>query len=207
MSDSQHLSVLDTGRQYLGTVYAKALIGATEKAGVTERVLAELDAFISDILYKVPGLAATLESPKVPFDAKSAMLDRALKGKMAEQLLNLLKVMARRGRFDCLRAVQLASRRIVNELRGRVEVFLTTAQPIDTATRDLVVAKLRTALGREVDLQVKVDADVLGGMVLRVGDTVYDGSLANQLSRLRTELVAAAGTQLRADSSRFSVAN
>lgn len=207
MSDAQHPTILNTGHQYLGTVYAKALIGAAEKAGVTDRVVAELDSLVSDVLARLPSLTATLESPKVPFDVKSAMLDKAFRGKMSDETLHFLKVLTRRGRFDCIRAVRQAVRKIVNDLRGRIEVLLTSAQPIDAATRDLVVAKLRTALGREIDLRTKVDPHVLGGMVLRVGDTVYDGSLANQLSRLRTELVAAAGAQLRADASRFSVAN
>jgi F-type H+-transporting ATPase subunit delta len=111
---------------------------------------------------------------------------------MSPQLLNFLKVLARRGRFEAVRAVRHASRKIFNDLRGRVEVFVTTAAPLSDAIRDLVLAKLKSSLKSEIDLKTHVDPNLLGGLRIRVGDTVYDGSLANQLARLRSELVATA---------------
>jgi F-type H+-transporting ATPase subunit delta len=80
-------------------------------------------------------------------------------------------------------------------------------EPLDRATRDLVLAKLKSSLGVEIDLKTSVDPDLLGGLVIRVGDTVYDGSLANQLARLRNELVATATQRMRANTDRFTVAN
>src|SRR5262245_14487792 len=127
MAEGEHSTVLDTELQYIGTVYAKALIAATEKSGNTEAVLAELDALIADVLERLSKFEATLSSPRVPFESKEQMLNRAFANKMSPQLLNFLKVLARRGRFDALRAVRLATRKIFNELRGRVEVHLTTA--------------------------------------------------------------------------------
>lgn len=206
METTRQSSVLDSGLQYLGTVYAKALLGATEKTGTTDSVLAELESVVDDVLRRLPKFEAAMTSPRVSLASKERMLESAFAGKMSGQLLNFLKVLARRGRFECLRAVRLAARRLVNELRSRVEVQLTSAEPLDDATRGLVIAKLRSALRLDVDLRTHVDPELIGGIVIRVGDTVYDGSVANQLQRLRQQLVARASQLLGGEADRFTLA-
>ena len=207
MADAQHSTVLDPGLQYLGTVYAKALLGATEKTGTTEAVLDEFDSLLEDVLAKLPSLQRTLSSPRVPFEAKESLLDRSFQGKMSPQLLTFLKVLARHGRFSAIRAVRTATRKLFNELRGRLEVQVTTAAPMDNATRDAVLAKLKQSLKREVDLRTSVDPELLGGLLIRIGDTVYDGSLANQLQRLQKKLVATSTVRMRTEADKFAVAN
>lgn len=206
MDPTQHSTVLDTGLLYLGTVYAKALLGATEKSGTTDAVLAELQSLLDDVLVRLPQFEAALTSPRVPMEGKERMLDNAFRGKMSGQLLSFLKVLARRGRFNSLRHVYSAARRIVNELRGRLDVHLTSAEPLDQATRDLVVNRLRASLGRDVALVANVDPNLIGGLVIRIGDTVYDGSVANQLQKMRHDLVARATQTLGAEAERFAVA-
>jgi F-type H+-transporting ATPase subunit delta len=207
MEEVRQFTALDPRLQYLGTVYAKALLGATEKAGDTDKVLGEFSAFLTDVLDKLPQLEATLASPRIAFEVKEQMLDRALAGKMNPRLLNFVKVVTRRGRFDAIRAVHQAASRLYNQLRGRVEVRLTTAEPIDRATRDLIVKRLTASLGREIDLKPRVDAQILGGVVIRIGDTVYDGSIANQLNQLRGDLVARATQSLRRQADRIAAAS
>lgn len=207
MAEAQQNTVLDTGLQYLGTVYAKALLGATEKSGTTEAVLAEFDSLIQDVLAKLPALEQTLRSPRVPFEAKESLLNRSFQGKMTPQLLTFLKVLTRHGRFSAIRAVRAATRKLFNDLRGRLEVHVTTATPMDGSTRDAVLAKLKTNLKREVDLHTSVDPELLGGLLIRIGDTVYDGSIANQLQRLQKELVAASTVRMRTQADKFAVAN
>src|SRR5689334_11614239 len=117
MADARQNTVLDTGLQYLGTVYAKALIGATEKSKTTDTVVQELDSLVQDVLQRLPKYEATLSSPRVSFENKESLLDRAFRGKMSPQLLTFLKVLCRHGRFNAIRAVRQAARKIVNELR------------------------------------------------------------------------------------------
>jgi F-type H+-transporting ATPase subunit delta len=207
MEEARQSTVLDPGLQHLGTVYAKALLGAAEKAANTDQVLAELDALIRDVLDRTPQLEALLTSPRVPLESKEKLLDKALRGKVTPQILNFLKVIVSRGRFQSLRAVNVAAKKLHSQLRGRIEVRLTTAVPVDAATRDLIVSKLRSAMGQEIELQTNVDPEVIGGLVIRIGDTVYDGSLANQLKRLSEDLVTRATQKLRTESDRFAVAN
>jgi F-type H+-transporting ATPase subunit delta len=205
MAESDQKTVFDTGLQHLGGVYAKALLGATEKAGNTDTVLSELDSFVDDVLAGVPNLQATLSSPKVPLEAKTGMIDRAFAGKMSGPLLNLLKVLCRRGRFGCIRAIRQAAREQYNELRGRVEVSVRSAQKLDGDALSLVKNQLQASLGKEVELKVSVDPDLIGGLVLKIGDTVYDGSVVNRLSTLRNSLRTRTSQQIRDQQDRFAL--
>ena len=76
-----------------------------------------------------------------------------------------------------------------DEMAGRVQATLTTAHEVDDSVRLKLQAKLSTVLGKEVGLSAKVDEAIIGGMVVRVGDTVYDGSVVNQLDRVRAKAV------------------
>ena len=207
MTEARDKAVFDTGKQYLGAVYGKALLGAAEQAGNAEAVFDELNSFVDDVLAKVEHLASTLSSPRVAAEAKTAMLDKALGGKTSVELLNFLKVVARHGRFDCIEAIRQAVRQQLNELRNRVEVSFCSAEPMNQDSLDLVLNRLKAVLGKDVDLQVDVDPELIGGVKLRIGDTVYDASVANRLVRLKDELLSKTGQQLRDNLDRLASAD
>jgi F-type H+-transporting ATPase subunit delta len=195
-------SDFDTGKQHLANVYAKALLGAAQASGSTDAVLAEFDQFVG-VLDRAPDLEPVLTSYRIDAAEKEALLDKVLSGKISATLLNFLKVMARHGRLDCLRATHQAAQRLYNDMRGRREVYVKTAEPIDHETRELIAARLRSSLKADVDLHVEVDPAMIGGLVVRVGDTVYDGSVANRLARFREEALASATQEMRARLDRF----
>jgi F-type H+-transporting ATPase subunit delta len=203
---AHHPTVFDTDKQYLGAVYANALLGASEKAGNTDAVLEELNSLVADVMAEMPEWEAVLSAPRVPLEVKERMLDSAFAGKMSTELLNFLKVVTRRGRFTCLRAIANSAQQQYNELRGRVHVQVRSAAELDQATTSLVADKLRAALGMEIDLELQIDPDLIGGLVVRVGDTVYDASVANRLRRLRDELLNTSSQQIRDNQERFAVA-
>ena len=207
MTEARDKVLFDTGQQYLGTVYAKALLGAAEKVGNADLVVDELNSFVDNVLAKVSGLSSTLTSPRVASEAKAAMLDKALGGKVSTEMLNFLKVVARHGRFDCLGAIRQAAQHQLNDLRGRVEVFLYAAQLPSHESIELISNRLKALLGKDIDLQVHVDQELIGGVKLRIGDTVYDASVANRLVRLKSELLSKTGQQLRDNLDRFALAD
>jgi F-type H+-transporting ATPase subunit delta len=204
MAETKHDTVFDTGQQYLGSVYAKALLASSENAGETEAVMEGLQSIVDDVLEQAPGLEATLISPRVPLEAKETMLQTAFAKKAAPTLLTFLKVLCRRGRFDCLRAILRAARKQYNDLRGRIEIQVSTADPLSAEDLKTTTNQLRGALGCEVDVQVKIVPELIGGIVIRVGDTVYDGSLANRLKQLRNDMVAKSIQQIRSELDRFA---
>ena len=202
--NGQQNLAFDSERQHLGSVYAKALLSAAESAGGVAPVLDEYDAVVHEVLDKLPKLESVLSSTRVGMSEKEALIDKAFPG-ASKTMLNFLKVVASHGRFDCIRVIHSAAHAMNDEAVGRVEVTLTTASEIDHALRDRVATKLAKVLGREVRVKSKIDPEILGGLVVRVGDTVYDGSLANQLQRVRRSAVEHAVHEIRQSLDRFVV--
>jgi F-type H+-transporting ATPase subunit delta len=192
-------------KQRLGAIYARALLGATEPRQQSEAVTAELESLVDDVLRLHPRLEATLASPRIAPPEKAALLDRILGGRASPTLLTFLKVVCRHGRLDCLRQIRRAAREELNRLRNRVTVQIITATPLATPLRQRIIDRLQAKLGREVELQCEVDAETLGGLVVRVGDTVFDASVANRLARLKEETINKTSLALRESIDRFAV--
>ncbi len=181
----EHATVLDSAQHYLGKVYAKALIGAAENSGMVEQVLDEFQAFQDDLLDQIPGLEALLASPRVPPQTQVDLLDRTLAGQVSETFLNFLKVVVRHRRGDCLRAMLPAAIQQYNEGCDCVEVLVTTASELDESQQMAVADRLESMLGRRINMTLQLDAQLLGGLLVRVGDTVFDGSLNGRLEQWR----------------------
>jgi len=193
----------DVGVEHIADVYAKALLGATEAAGQTTAVLDEFDALLVEVLQRFPDFEAVLASGLIGHDEKAGILDRVFAKQMTPLLLNFLKVVARHGRLDCLRAIHRQMHQRVDKLRGRVQVELTTAMSVDAKVIEGIAEKLRGVLGGEPMMQTATDPDLIGGLVLRVGDKVYDGSIANQLQNLRKKMIDRSVHEIQSRRDRF----
>ena len=195
--------LIDPAEKHLATVYATALLGAVEKSGNAEAVLAELDSLIRDVLDKLPQLEKPLVSPRLAHAEKVELIDRAFGDRMSRELVNFLKVLSRHGRLQSLRAIHHLARQLYNERRGRVQVQLRTATPVNGQLQGIIHQRLTAALGREVDVQSSVDPSLLGGIQIRIGDTVYDASVAHQLTRWRNTAIENMTDRLRGSLDNF----
>ena len=188
MTDSNDKSnKLDIEKQQIGLVYARALLAACRSSGKEADVAQEFDSLIHDVLDKLPDLDRTLSSPRVDHEDKSRILENAFGKRMSDELLTFLKVVSAHGRLDCLRDIFTALRHLHHEQQGLVEVQMTTATTIDNSLVGELTQAMRGMLRSEVDMQYTVDNTLLGGLVVRVGDTVFDASVANRLKRLHAE--------------------
>ena len=204
--DTSAATEFDIDKQRLGSTYAKAFLAAAEKQSVElEAIVEELDSLVDDVLKRFPGFEATLASSRVPPAEKEQLLDRVFQGRASETLLTFLKVVGGHGRLDCLRQIRAAARTELNRLRGRVAVQVTTAESLTDELRTQIVNKLQESTGVPVDLHCKVDPAIIGGLVVRVGDTVYDSSVLNQLAQLKRETLGKTFNQLRDSTDRFAV--
>jgi F-type H+-transporting ATPase subunit delta len=206
MAEAQHTTVLDASQQQIGKVYAEALLGAAEKAGSVETVREEFASLVQDVLARLPKLDAVLQSPRIDHEEKNRILDSAFQGRMSKELLNFLKVVSRHGRLELLRTIQRAFQKLYNERAGRVEVLVQTAEPLTDDLYGRIADRLRASLGREPVLNVQVDPELIGGVVIRIGDTVYDGSVARRLVRLRDDAAAKIAREIRHHADRFAIA-
>jgi F-type H+-transporting ATPase subunit delta len=197
-------TIFDSGQEHVGAVYAKALLGAALTAGQAAAVIEELESFVADVLDRLPVLEATLSSPRVPAEAKLTLLDKSFAGRMSGTLLTFLKVVCRHQRFDCMRAIRRAAWQQWSEWEGRVDVLVRTPTPLSAELRELVTRRLESLLGKQVNLAVREDESLIGGMVVRVGDMVYDASVANELNRLRESAVDMVVHAVRTSVDRFA---
>jgi F-type H+-transporting ATPase subunit delta len=201
--DHSQQAAFDTDRQYLSKIYARALLGLAEKSGTVDEVVEELDAFV-EVLKELPGLRRVLESPRIAFAEKESMIDKALRERASQPFLNFVKVVCRKGRANCFSGIRDEARRMYDEMSGRLQATMTTAIEVDEAVRQKVGQQLSQLLGKQVVLSASVDPHIIGGLVVRIGDTVYDGSVTNQLKQLRGSAIGHANQQIRQALDRFA---
>lgn len=182
------LSRLDPSAERVARVYAQAIVEAAEAAGCRDDVLAELGHLAREILPRVPGATDVLASPRLPVEQKEALIDRIARERLHPTTARSLKVLARHGRLGILREVADAAGQLVDESRGRHRATLTTATPLDDQARSALVESVERALGISLAPSFAVDGGIIGGLVVRVGDTVYDQSIASALTRLGENL-------------------
>jgi F-type H+-transporting ATPase subunit delta len=193
----------DVGVEHIAGVYAKALLDTTERAQSTAAVLDEFDAVVADVVNQFPKLESVLASVLVSPEEKAGLLDRVLQGRVSPTLINFLKVVAHHGRLDCLRAIHCETHAMLDRLRNRVAVRITTAQPLDDAALQRITESLRAKLGGQPVIEQEVDPALIGGVVLRIGDTVHDGSIANQLNNLRQQMSESTAHEIQSRRDRF----
>jgi F-type H+-transporting ATPase subunit delta len=193
----------DVGVEHIANVYAKALLGASEKAGQTATVLADFDAVLSEIVDRFPKFEAVLASMLVSPEEKSTLLGRVLGDRVSAVLVNFLKVVAHHGRLDCLRAIHFQTHALYDELRNRIPVLVTTAAPLPPDAVERMAESLRAKLHGEPVIQQQTDPSLIGGAVIRIGDTVYDGSVANLLQKLRQNVLQRTAHEIQSRRDRF----
>lgn len=202
-------TAINVGALQVAAIYAKAFLGASEKSGQTDQLVNELGSVIHSVLDPFPQFETVLSSALVSAEEKAALLERVLGGKVSAALLDFLKVVSRKGRLDILRAIHHEVTRLYDEMRGRVRVQVRTASAIDGGVSNGLSAALTKLLGGQPVVDAAVDPGLIGGVVLRVGDTVYDGSVARQLEQVREQMITRSihEIQSRRDSFRHSGGN
>ncbi|MFK8110973.1 MAG: ATP synthase F1 subunit delta [Rubripirellula sp.] len=177
-------TALDTGAEQLGKTYAQALIGAAQNAGTTETVVKQLGQIVDEYLGGSAQLAAAFSSPRIENEEKTRVIDKIFGADFDPVLVKFLKVMADRGRLGYVAAVRKAAEDLFDEQMGRVLATIRTAVPLDDDLRTQISQKLGSVMNKEVRLKEEVDPDLIGGMVIRVGDTVFDSSVSNRLDKM-----------------------
>ena len=195
--ETKHETVLDAGttKSRLARVYAEALLAsAREVSPAAPAELAdELTAFV-DAVTADPAVAAALTSPVVGKKARAAALEAALAGRSSRLLHGLLAVLQQNSRLGLLRNIAAAYRALIAEAAGQVPVRVTAAAALTDDQRTRLTANLKALLKQDPVLDVRVDPDLLGGLVVQVGDSVVDTSVRTRLQTLRTLLLDKGGS-------------
>ena len=170
--------------------YAEALFELGERHGQREAFASAVDE-LAGLLDQEPRLRAFLESPKVETEDKKGVLRRALEDRVPPLFLNFLMVVLDKRRQRLLREIAREYHALLDERLGRLHAQVTLAREPDERFEQEIAADLSKILGRQVIPHVQVNPQILGGIVVRYGDRVLDGSLRRRLVSLRRRLVEA----------------
>lgn len=169
--------------------YAQAVLDLAKERGTLDawhEDLRQLSALMSD-----PAVVSYFANPRPSEEEKRAVLDQSLVNGQPEAK-NLARLLLERGRLTDLPAIFELFEEGVRVERGIVVADVTTAEPLGPIEQALVRERLQAMTGKQVELRLRVDPEIIGGIVARIGDTLIDGSVISQLRRLRARLATTA---------------
>jgi F-type H+-transporting ATPase subunit delta len=198
-----HATVFDDDTRRVAHVYGEAILKAATKRQQGAEVLQELEALDNEVLRRDPGLAAFLGSAAVSRERKEAALRHAFTDRCSEILLNFLLVLNAHDRLDVLQAVVVAYKAAYDREAGLLPVVVQSAVPLEAGQQDQLRQELRERFKREPLLETQVVPDLLGGLVVRVGDWVFDASVRTRINLIRKQLIERSSHEIQSGRDRF----
>lgn len=200
---ARHETVMDITAERIARVYAQAFLSVAAKHAATGQLVEEIGSLVDDVLDKFPRLDETLRTALVSQEHKEQILDRVFGSRAAVEVLNFLKVLSRHNRLELLRPVSRWIAKFYAEQQNRTDVEIRVATELEEHLLRDIQQQLEKTLGKEPRLTVIVDPSLVAGMVVRVGDRVYDGSVGTQLRNYRKAMIARAAEMIETQPEKF----
>lgn len=167
--------------------YAKSLISLAQEQNVLENIKADL-ILLSGTLRASDELSLMLASPIVVGDKKLAVLNAVFASKVSELTMAFIRILVEKGRESMLAGVASAGLSLIRDLNNVRVVEVTTASGLDESTRERVLAEVKKLHDGDIEMNERVDGDIIGGYILKMDDRMVDASTRRQLQLLRREL-------------------
>lgn len=179
------------GTRVVAERYARALLEvALDKMTELDRIARELEGF-QDVLERESPLRAALSAPTIPAAKRVAILEAVLaSAKVAPETLNLLRLLAKNERVPLVPFVCESFRRLVLEHKQIQPGEVVSAHPLSSDQKKRLAGQLGQALGKTMELSYRTDPEILGGVVVRVGNRVFDASVTTQLNRFKEKALS-----------------
>ncbi|HEX8143551.1 MAG TPA: ATP synthase F1 subunit delta [Pyrinomonadaceae bacterium] len=168
--------------------YAVALADVVIGRGEARQVQEELSAWEMMMQANQP-LLEVFRNPTVPYEQKRKVLTALIaRARVRPTTANFLQVLLQNQRLGDLNEVNKRFAQVLDERSGVVSAEVTTARPVPESSRRALRARLSAMTGKDVRLSFKTDEELIGGMVTRIGSTIYDGSVRSQLKLAQEKL-------------------
>jgi F-type H+-transporting ATPase subunit delta len=168
--------------------YARAFFGIAREDGLYEKYYLELTLF-SSIIKESKDLKELLLNPVFGQDEKRAVVDLLLKKiDVSNVTANFLRLLVDKRRIGILPDIESCYRKFMDDALRKIRVDVKTAFPLSAELSEKLQKRMEDLTGRKVEMAVTEDASLLGGIVVGVGDTLYDGSIKTQLHNVRNLL-------------------
>jgi F-type H+-transporting ATPase subunit delta len=164
--------------------YAAALFQAAVAKGEEQKVQADLGLAHKQLL----GAMSALRHPRIAPADKKKLLRTELEGKTGPATLKFLELLVDKKRFDLFAMIASQYGRLALEKRGVAKAVVRTAAPISPEAQKTLAARLKTFAGKDIELDIKEDPELIGGVSVKIGDWVLDSSLRGQLRRMRESI-------------------
>ena len=168
--------------------YAQALIEQAEASGSVETTDQDV-ALLRESIQESADLGRFFQSPIISREKKKAVVESLFGERVSSLTLRTLHLLVDKRREGQVSDVLAAYRDVRNAQLGIVDVTVRSARSLSEADRKAIADALEKRLGKQARLEVSVDAALIGGIVVKVGDTVYDGSVSNRLASLRERMM------------------
>lgn len=193
----------DPSAQSVAKVYAVAYLDSAGASGSDDAV-SELSSFVDDVLSPNVQFDQLMRGSALGRDEKLQLIGRVVTGRATPLFTKFLKVLAHHGRVDLLRSIRQQVE-IEHERRaGKRRISVSSAVELSPESVATIRSSLATSLGCDPILETRIDPSLIGGLVVRVGDTVYDGSLKTQVKQLRARLRERCLNEIQRGRDRFS---
>jgi len=169
--------------------YAEALLELARRSGGDLRGWCDMIEGIGNAVESDRRLRVFLESPRVSMKQKNDILQKAYGAQMPKTFVRFLQALVRNRRQMLIPEIARSYQDLVDEVEGRVHASVTVAREADDRDRQLIAGELSRAFGKNVVPHYFVNPAILGGVIVRVGDTVLDGSVRRRLQTLRGRML------------------
>ncbi|MEK6259556.1 MAG: ATP synthase F1 subunit delta [Planctomycetota bacterium] len=193
----------DPSAQSVAKVYAVAYLDSAGGSG-GEAAVEELVSFVDDVLTPQTQFDQLLRGSALGRDDKNLLIDRVVGTRATPLFANFLRVLAKHGRLDLLQGIRRQSEIEQERRAGKKRVGVSSATELSAESLASIKSSLTASLGLEPILETRIDPSLIGGVVIRVGDTVYDGSLKTQVKQLRVRLRERCLNEIQRGRDRFS---
>ena len=167
--------------------YAEALFELSEEENITKEIYNELNNVV-DILKNNKDLDNVLKSPLVAKSEKVQLIETLFNTKINNNLKNFLKILVEKGRISSLKSIELTFKELLNDKHNIIEGTVISAIPLTDEKVKELEEKLSKKYNKNVTLENKVDKSVLGGVLVRLGNTEIDGTIKTRLDGLKNQL-------------------
>ncbi|GAA5346615.1 ATP synthase F1 subcomplex delta subunit [Planifilum fimeticola] len=173
-------------RTVIARRYANALFELAREKGELDRVEQELNQVV-ETLERTPELQEWLAAPAVDVERKKALVAEQFQA-LSDWTKNLFFLLLDRGRQGLISRIAEEYKHLADEARGVAEAVVTSAFPLTEKEKEELAAVFQDRLGKKLRITNVVDSDLLGGLIVQIGDRLYDGSLKTKLIRFRQKL-------------------
>lgn len=173
-------------------VYAEALYRVAKAGGIVADIDQELQG-LAALMHENVAFEKFLAAPMIDPSRKKKAIEAAMKGNIDDVLIDFICLLIDKGRSEILEGVAVQFRVLADADAGLVRIKVRTALEMSPEQCANLEASLQQVLQRDCSLEMKVDADMIGGMILRIGDKLYDGSVRRQLQLVGEQLMRSSG--------------